>query len=246
MFNQRAIFRMAYSICRVEGNYIKSIDNMIKVFFHEAMRQFADIILMKHDLGWFIKELTSVCKKHFTASTEDVVLVVKDELKESASMNKSASNKDYSEFASDGFSSDTPEELLNLAKNAYISDTNFIVKEPLKISFSVLNEEMEGFYMEVNDIKNVRTMADNWLEKYNEVMDQKLSLYFYEEFLKNLVKVLRGIGIPDGHMIIVGIRGYAITRLLKLASFVAGCDHTKLVMNENFVENDWLNELKEI
>jgi hypothetical protein len=59
------MFKIVSSICKVEGNYLKGIDNVARLFFHEAMRQFGDRILMKHDLRWFIKTLKGVCSKNF-------------------------------------------------------------------------------------------------------------------------------------------------------------------------------------
>ena len=41
------------AFCKVEGNYLKNEANMVKLFYHECTRQFADKILMRHDLGWF-------------------------------------------------------------------------------------------------------------------------------------------------------------------------------------------------
>ena len=34
---------------KVEGNYLKTETNMVKLFYHEATRQYADKILMRHD-----------------------------------------------------------------------------------------------------------------------------------------------------------------------------------------------------
>lgn len=49
----------------VEGNYLRNQESLCKLFYHEAMRLFADKILLKHDYDWFIKELKVVCEKNF-------------------------------------------------------------------------------------------------------------------------------------------------------------------------------------
>ena len=36
------------------------------------------------------------------------------------------------------------------------------------------------------------------------------------------MKVLRAINVHDGHLIVVGMKGYGISMLLKLACFVSG------------------------
>lgn len=49
-FNHRECFKMVTAICKIESSYLKSELCMMKLFYHEAMRQYADKILMKHDL----------------------------------------------------------------------------------------------------------------------------------------------------------------------------------------------------
>ena len=44
---------------------MESLEKFQKVFFHEALRQYGDLILMKHDLAWLVKELSVICRKHF-------------------------------------------------------------------------------------------------------------------------------------------------------------------------------------
>jgi len=36
-----------------------------------------------------------------------------------------------------------------------VFDSSFPVKDPNKLLFSILNEEVEGFYLELKDVKNV-------------------------------------------------------------------------------------------
>jgi len=47
------MFRLTKNICKVEGSYLNNVNNLVKLFFHEAVRQFGDMILMRHDLQWF-------------------------------------------------------------------------------------------------------------------------------------------------------------------------------------------------
>jgi len=52
-FNYRECFKFVNSFCRVEGNYLKKESSLVKLFYHECMRQYADKIIMRHDLKWF-------------------------------------------------------------------------------------------------------------------------------------------------------------------------------------------------
>jgi dynein heavy chain len=56
-FNHRECFKMVTAICKIESSYLKNEVSMMRLFYHEAMRQYADKILMKHDLQWFMSTL---------------------------------------------------------------------------------------------------------------------------------------------------------------------------------------------
>lgn len=64
-FNYRECFKFVTSFCRVEGNYLKSEAAMVKLFYHECIRQYADKILMRHDLKWFKDTLRKLIWDHF-------------------------------------------------------------------------------------------------------------------------------------------------------------------------------------
>ena len=51
-----------------------------------------------------------------------------------------------------------------------LGDNNspFPVTDPSKLWFSILNEEVEGYYLELKEISNVSHLADVWITKYNE------------------------------------------------------------------------------
>lgn len=66
------MFRMAKNICKVENNYVRNSDCLVKLFYHEAMRYYGDMILMKHDLKWFMTELKKVCKIHLMEEAADL------------------------------------------------------------------------------------------------------------------------------------------------------------------------------
>ena len=64
-FNYRECFKFVTSFCRVEGNYLKSEAAIVKLFYHECIRQYADKILMRHDLAWFKDTLKKLIWDHF-------------------------------------------------------------------------------------------------------------------------------------------------------------------------------------
>jgi len=52
-----------------------------------------------------------------------------------------------------------------------VNDSPFPVTDPNKLWFSILNEEVEGYYLELKDVKNVSQMTDVWIDKYNDQLD---------------------------------------------------------------------------
>lgn len=65
---------MVTAICKIEPSFLKSEVNLMKLFYHEAMRQYADKILMKHDLEWFMATLQQVCMESFDMNEKVVNL----------------------------------------------------------------------------------------------------------------------------------------------------------------------------
>ena len=70
-FNYRECFKFVTSFCKIEGNYLKTEAHVVKLFYHEAMRQYADKILMKHDLQWFMETLKQVCLEEFDLTPDE-------------------------------------------------------------------------------------------------------------------------------------------------------------------------------
>ena len=64
-FNYRECFKFVTAFCKVEGNYLKAEANLVKLFYHECIRQYADKILMRHDLEWFKTTLTNLIWEKF-------------------------------------------------------------------------------------------------------------------------------------------------------------------------------------
>lgn len=52
-FNYREVFKFVNGFCKIEGNYLKTEANLVKLFYHECIRQYGDKILMRHDYAWF-------------------------------------------------------------------------------------------------------------------------------------------------------------------------------------------------
>jgi hypothetical protein len=94
-------------------------------------------------------------------------------------------------------------------------------------------------------MNQLRPLLDQHIERYNEMQDRrKLNLVVYDELIRNLLRIMRAVTIYGGHLIIVGLRGFATGELIKLASFCSAKQFTPLEINPDFKDYDWCETLK--
>ena len=58
------------------------------------------------------------------------------------------------------------------------------------------------------------------------------------------MKIVRAINIHDGHVIVVGMKGFGISMLTKLACFASGIQHEKMELHPNFIDEEWKGDLR--
>ena len=99
------------------------------------------------------------------------------------------------------------------------------LNEPIE---ALVNEKIEGF-----------------LNKYNESPDKaKISLQLYTELNRHILKIIRAVSMHDGHVIIVGMKGYGISMVTRLACFAANINYNKMELHPNFVDEEWRAEMR--
>ena len=86
--------------------------------------------------------------------------------------------------------------------------------------FSIMNMDVDGYYCELrapekSKEEKLETVIFNKieqnLEKYNESSERsKLNLTLYREFCRHLLKIIRAINVHDGHLIMVGLKGFGM------------------------------------
>ena len=58
------------------------------------------------------------------------------------------------------------------------------------------------------------------------------------------MKIIRAISMHDGHVIIVGLKGYGIGMMTRLACFAANIGFSKMELHPNFVDEEWRAEIR--
>jgi len=58
------------------------------------------------------------------------------------------------------------------------------------------------------------------------------------------MKIIRAVSMHDGHVIIVGLKGYGIGMMTRLACFAANIGFNKMELHPNFVDEEWRAEMR--
>ncbi len=66
----------------------------------------------------------------------------------------------------------------------------------------------------------------------------------YDELVRHLLKILRAINIHGGHLILVGLKGFAVSWLVKLATFITSKNTFFLEMHSEYGTNEWLGDIR--
>ena len=59
-----------------------------------------------------------------------------------------------------------------------------------------------------------------------------------------MLKVLRVVNTPNGHLITVCMKGYGISAVMKLVTFAAGQQLREVETYEGFSDEEWKSELR--
>ena len=99
--------------------------------------------------------------------------------------------------------------------------------------------------MEVDKVENVQKVIENVLERYNDSNERtKLSLMLFNQLNRLMLKILRVIQIPGGHLINVALKGYGLNQVMKLVTFAAGHYLHHLEVYDNYGTDEWHTDLK--
>ena len=102
----------------------------MKVVYHETFRNISDRVRMAHDKEWVVKTLEEVCKRNF--------MIVED-----------MDDKDANPEDADNAGDDDAER--KKFKERFL----WPIQDPDQFFYSTWNQEVEGFYMEVEEVGEV-------------------------------------------------------------------------------------------
>jgi hypothetical protein len=119
------------------------------------------------------------------------------------------------------------------------------VADPDQLYFSLWNQELEGFYVEVDRVDEVQKVIEGQLERYNDSNERvRLDLMLFNQLNRLMLKMLRVVCAPGGHLINVAMKGYGMNSVIKLVAFTAGHLLKELEVYEGFQLDEWQGELR--
>ena len=217
-FSWRDVTRILLSMQMIEANSLKRQVNVMKLLYHECYRDFCDRILMTHDRKWFAETLEAVCREHF---------YVVDKLE---TFEKTGARQ------AEGQDGEQQDEIDPKRKDQFL----WPIKDPDQLYFSLWNQEVEGFYMEVEKVDEIQKIIEGNLERYNDSNERvRLDLMLFNQVNQLMLKMLRVISAPNGHLVNVAMKGYGLNSIVKLVAFAAGHQLRNMEVYEGFQLEDW-------
>ena len=231
-FSWRDVSKILMSIQMIEANSLKRQENVMKLLYHECYRNYGDRILMAHDRKWFAAQLEDVCRQHFW---------VVEELEDFAAMEakQKERQKDVAEKAESSHAvgadatarAQAADEIDPKRKDQFL----WPVAAPDQLYFSLWNQELEGFYVEVDRVDEVQKVIEGQLERYNDSNERvRLDLMLFNQLNRLMLKMLRVICAPGGHLINVAMKGYGMNSVIGLVTFTAGHQLKELEVYDGF------------
>jgi dynein heavy chain len=236
-FNWRDTRKVLLSMQMIEANSLKKQVNVMKLLYHECYRNFGDRILMVHDKRWFAETLKKVCSEHFYVVEQLEVFESPESPKKGSKEGQPAEDEKEGKGAANA----ATDELDPKRKDQFL----WPIADPDQLFFSKWNQEVEGFYMEVDRIDEIDKVIEANLERYNDSNERvRLDLILFNQLNRLMLKILRVISTPSGHLINVAMKGFGMNSVIKLVAFAAAHQLREFEVFEGFQHDEWHAELR--
>ncbi|XP_037870398.1 dynein axonemal heavy chain 2 isoform X3 [Bombyx mori] len=100
-------------------------------------------------------------------------------------------------------------------------------------------------YDDLNDPAALRRYIANQMEEYNSCPGVvKMDLVLFKDAIEYIVRIVRVISQPRGHMLCVGIGGSGRQSLTRVASYICECNSFQVVVTKTYGVKDFREDLK--
>ncbi|CAG9319005.1 unnamed protein product [Blepharisma stoltei] len=202
------------SICNPKS--IRKKENLIRLWYHEALRTFHDRLIDSIDRLQFLRLIDAVTIDTFKSLAQ---AVVETELPPD------------SELAEDPIQM-TPLELIN--------------EKPVPIYGVLFRGGGNyQDYVEIKSIDSAQDSLKAALDRYNQE-NPMIPLIIFNYVIEHLLHITRIIKAPHSHALLVGIGGSGKHSLAKLSAFMFGYHLHMIELKHQYSNEDWKEDLKKV
>ena len=101
-------------------------------------------------------------------------------------------------------------------------------------------------YKEISNLDAYKTMVTTYIDEYNEINKQKISILLFQECLDNLAKLNRILSREQGHALQVGLGGDGRRTLTRLATYMQGYQLREMDAQKDVLYTDWQDFLRDV
>ncbi|KDO29332.1 hypothetical protein SPRG_05868 [Saprolegnia parasitica CBS 223.65] len=216
IFTMRDLARVFQGLLR--GFEMVTTDKyLVKLWRHECDRLFCDRLTTLDDKAKFRDELN--------ATSENLLL------KPVVATGKEKVSKDAS---------------LTELPNAPALFVDFM-RDDKRDEDGLLLEEAPKLYENVMSILTVRARMESLLEAFNrDNPSKKMALILFDDALFHVLRVVRALGLPKSHMMLVGVGGSGKQSLTKLASVLARLQLFQITLTKAYNTSSFLEDWRQL
>lgn len=101
-------------------------------------------------------------------------------------------------------------------------------------------------YVEVTDIATLSAAMEGYLDDYNQMKKNKMSLVLFLAAIEHVSRISRIIETPLGNALLMGVGGSGRQSLTRLAAFIADYDVYQIELVKNYGINEWRDDLRDV
>jgi dynein heavy chain len=100
------------------------------------------------------------------------------------------------------------------------------------------------FYMEIEDLNQMKTIMENFLDDYNNCNAVQMPLVMFTDACEHVARVCRVLRQPSGNVLLLGVGGSGRQSLSRLASFMSEFDVFQIEVIKGYGMNEFKDDLK--
>ena len=237
VFNLRDLSRVFQGILHTPHSSLPDTRHLVLLWRHECLRVFADKLTNNNDLKEFQVKLDRRTEELLLALAAAVTANDTDNRKTPPGQKRKSQVK--------------PSISAGVAESALSMDQ--VSEESFFIDF-LRDEEIdeEGVLVDApklyelgGPINSIRERCMNFMNRYNEVnYARQMNLVLFDDALRHLTRISRCLGMPRGHILLVGVGGSGKQSLARLASFCAGHTLFQITISKSYSMANLMDDLR--